>query len=230
MGNVVMGETLRLLASPVVHSYISAQSAIPAHSYDNTIPVPSDWTWLTTPDVMGHYYSGQNDTSYLNGVQAKVQDGRLFNYFNPRDFALNLWEEGNKRKPDSYAHGYNYHEGDQNRETYKPNTGNPLTDDYFYHFDGALDHLRRMRFPEEPSSQTDDRFEIFARCAQSRSRTVGALSMVQGFISMPLVRYEFNSRHLGHSKEFRSDIVAEKGFWEQAAKDFELHWNVTNQP
>jgi len=205
MGNVVMGEALRLFSSSVVHTYLAAQAAIPAHCYDNTIA--NYWGNFTTPNVYGHYTSGQSpDASYLAGNSSRA--GSLAQYFNTLDYALGWWENNNEMKPDM---NYYYTEGDANVDTYAPASGDRFYYDSLLPFDE-----RTMVFPA-------DRFEIFARSAESRSRALGREDSVAGFgPHQDLQDFGYDGAHYSHSREFRSNIVAEWPFWEAARSDFGL--------
>lgn len=205
MGNVVMGEALRLFSSSVVHTYLAAQAAIPAHCYDNMIA--NYWGNFTTPNVYGHYTSGQSpDVSYLAANSNRA--GRLVQYYNGLDYALGWWENNNEMKPDI---NYHYTEGDANVDTYAPTSG----DRFYYDSLLPLDE-RTMVFPA-------DRFEIFARSAESRSRALGRIDSVTGFgHHQDLQDFGYDGAHYSHSREFRSNIVAEWPFWEAVKSDFGL--------
>jgi len=82
------------------------------------------------------------------------------------------------------------------------------------------DGLRRLLPPS-------DLFEIFAFCAQSRSNPLGAESPpISGFVRRNLqdttLIPRFDDKHLGHSREFRSDIINERGYWMWVGWDFRL--------
>lgn len=202
MGNVVMGEALRQLSAGQVHTYIAAQAAIPAHCYDNA--VANYWTSFSTPNVYGFYFSGVTPSvPYLNGNSAKA--GSMAQYFNALDYALGAWQLNNELKPDL---NYHYTEGDANVDTY--NTGGG--DRFYYDSPVPLDE-RDMVFQA-------DRYEIFARCAESRARALGREGTVAGFgIFRNLQLWGYDGQHYSHSREFRSNIVTEWPFWSSVIQD-----------
>lgn len=206
MGNVVTGEALHQLTSSIVHTYIASQAAISAHCYDNSIT--NYWNGFNTPNVYGHYTLGKSpDASYLASNPSKA--GKLVQYFNAKDWALGWWETDNQMKPDL---NYDYHEGDADVDSYAPGLG-----DRFY-YDSVLPYDERtLTFPA-------DRFEIFARCAESRSQALGRVSSVSGFSRCQnLEDYGYDHQHYSHSRQFRSNIVDEWPYWAAVKTDFNLH-------
>ena len=223
MGNVVAGEAIFEAPSNVVYSYIATQAAIPAHMYDKNIN--PFWTGpYNTPDIYyGYCVSGQNpDNSYLSGNQTKLAPGRMFNYFNEDDWALDKWKMNNQgivsdwfSKPDK---SYYYVDQDGDINTYNYNPDDPEKMDKFLFING--DEHRLLLLPL-------DRFEIFSFCAQSRSNSLGAESApISGFVRRNLqdttLIPRFDDKHLGHSREFRSDIINERGYWMWVGWDFRL--------
>ena len=222
MGNVVMGETLRLASPGMIHTYIAAQAAIPAHCYDNTIP--NYWHGYKTPDVYGGYTkTGTHRIPYLAGCLAKAD--RRAQYFNPGDFALTLWELNNEMKPDAKVNtlneplrpAYGYKDGDKNRDSYDPAHG-----DMFYWM--PLDEDPPV--PRYPLPFPDQRYLIFARCAESRSKALGKcgnapdVDSIHGFSYYhDLRKWEYDAKHYSHSREFRSDIATEWRFWSAVITD-----------
>ncbi len=207
MGNVVMGEALRLFSSSAVHTYIAAQAAIPAHCYDST--VSNYWTGFNTPDIYARYSSGLSpDTPYLAANSSHA--GAMVLYFNSEDYALDWWEFGNEMKPDI---SYWYTEGDTNVASYAPASG-----DRFY-FDNIL-----VPFDERTMTIPDDRFEIFARIVESRSRALGCEASVNGFgTARNLQNWGYNEQHYSHSREFRSNVSDEWLFWTAVIEDAYLN-------
>jgi hypothetical protein len=211
-GNVVASEALRLSSSSI-HSYLATQAALSGHSYDNSID--NYWAGYETPNVYGYYYSGvpadPGDppiVPYFDDVPSKV--GRIFRYYNEFDWALKWWKTNNQMKPDL---NYHYNEGDGDVDTYGPG-------DRFFYDSPILFDERDLRFP-------DDRYEIFARCAESRSFALGAVPTgVSGFTGERDLKSEFGyqDNHYSHSREFRSNIVDEWEYWKRVVRDF----GVTN--
>ena len=60
-----------------------------------------------------------------------------------------------------------------------------------------------------------ERYRIFAYCAESRSRTLGRVTgNVTGFTEWNLrSAMGYEDDHYSHSREFRSNIAAERDFW-----------------
>ncbi len=116
MGNVVFGQALRDYSGPDVHTYFACQAALSAHYYDNAVAATSPashwvyllWFPISTPDIFGHYHSGDaNTVPYFADNDTRV--GNMANYYNPLDWALNLWEMNNIMKPAGltpYLFGY----------------------------------------------------------------------------------------------------------------------------
>jgi hypothetical protein len=205
MGNVVMGEALRLFSTSVVHTYIAAQAAIPAHCYDNTIA--GYWTGFSTPNIYAQYSSGlPPDAPYLAANSSHA--GAMVQYFNVQDYALGWWENNNQMKPDL---NYGYTDGDNDDDSYLPYLG-----DRFY-YDSPLP------FDERTLTIPGDRFEIFARVAESRSRALGRESSVNGFgTARNLQNWGYNAAHYSHSREFRSNVADEDLFWTAVRSDCQL--------
>ncbi len=211
MGNVVAGESLRLFSSSVVHTYIAAQAALPGHCYDNSIP--DYWTGFTTPNVYGFYYSGGSPSvPYFDGNSSKA--GSIARYYNRDDWALDWWETNNNLKPDL---NYHYAEGDGVTDTY-----NPVTGDRFY-YDSIVP------FDEYDLIFSANRYAIFARCAESRSRALGAVpTSIAGFSTQRDLQgagMGYDGAHYSHSREFRSNIIDEWQFWTNVKNDFSLTGN-----
>jgi pimeloyl-ACP methyl ester carboxylesterase len=225
MGNVVTGEAILEAPANVVHSYIATQAAIPSHMYDLS-PEPFWSGPYNTPEIYYSYcISGQNPAKpYLADNQYKVASGRQFNYFNPDDWALARWKKNNTgfandlfSKPDK---NYSYHDKDGDINSYNWGADDYDKRDEFHYRYAQSSDSRLLLLPV-------DRFEIFAFCAQSRSNPLGAEpAPVSGFIPRDLQHTGlipvFGDTHLGHSREFRSNLVNERGYWMWVGYDFEL--------
>jgi hypothetical protein len=198
MGNVVMGEAMRLEAtSPtpeqLIHTYVATQAAIPAHCYDSSTP---EFVFLpgygpTTPNVYASY--PPTDKPYLDRDLMVGTVGRYVNYFNPDDWALANWRANQQLKPDI---GYDYLAA------------------------------RFLRLNQEITFP-NDRYEIFSFCAEARSWPVGADIAVGGAFSIPdqvnlRLSFGFSDQHPGHSAEFRSYNMIRRQYWDELLKTFEL--------
>ncbi|MCQ2394060.1 MAG: hypothetical protein MJ249_07200, partial [Kiritimatiellae bacterium] len=130
-GNILMGEMLRRLPLDVKGkiTYIALQGAVSAQLYTREfmpqdandswnmqafgVSGALDWTgrWLTdireemscereSPDIFGHYpYGRDGDKPYFNDVLEGLW--HTMNYYNRRDYALNVWLGNNGTKPDN---------------------------------------------------------------------------------------------------------------------------------
>jgi len=216
-GNVVTGEALRLLPTPINLRYIATQAAVSARTYDKTVPpfqVHAPWH----PDIYGHFYSGDAEESeyFSNLLGGSV---RLFRYYNESDYALRSWRLNNEIKANSLTetNAYRYFDGDTD-----PNTYHPLDGDIF--FLGIAGPLGLPVSTPEIFQLPDDTYRIFSFCARSRSPALGAVgTAVNGMEGeTDLKTLGFDWQHYSHSKEFRSNIVDEWDFWQQAKTNFDL--------
>jgi len=217
MGNVVTGEALRQLTAGKVHTYISAQAAIPAHVWDNTTP-SMPYGMLdgpTTPNIYGYYWQsgvtsrpdewqGEGRPSYM-APQYMPLSTRYINHYNPDDWALatDNWQRNQRFKPDvDYDYGIS-----------------PLNwTKHFYH--QPILNTTELSFPS-------DRFEIFAYAAEARSFATGAEGATGGkFDVLDSVnlrtQFSFEKEHKGHSAQFRSYIQKRWTYWKKALDDMKI--------
>jgi hypothetical protein len=167
-------------------------------------------TTLNTPDVMGYYPSEAYGTApYMTGILNRVI--KCLNYNNFEDWALRQWEKNNAYKPDSlYGFGYR---GSLDAISYLDGGGR-----FYRSFHQGQRHLRQILtlYPDEIQ-----RYQIFAYCAESRSKALGQTTgEVTGFTSWDLkTNMGYNNKHYSHSREFRSNVGMEAPFWEKVRKD-----------
>ena len=109
-------------------------------------------------------------------------------------------------KPDLSHH---YNEGDANVDTYITNLGDRFYyDNYVVPFDE-----RTLTFP-------DNRFEIYAYAAESRTFAIGTDPVFGfGMFNLRSAPLSYNDAHYCHSRQFRSNIVDEKPYWAQVMAD-----------
>ena len=215
MGNIVVGEALLQCSGTVVKRYLAAQAAVPGNCYDSA--VPDYWSDYTTPDVYGHYFSGTGSPNpYFGGVSGKA--ACLARYYNADDWALGWWRwPNNQRKPHGSS-GYHYESAITSYDPY------PSGSDRFWRDPWGPTGERTLVFPM-------DRYEIFARCAESRALPLGQIvptpehPVVAGFTTeRDLTDLGYDGAHYSHSKQFRSNIVDEWQFWGLAAEDLDVTW------
>ena len=224
-GNVVAGEALKNYAGPTIDAYIASQAALSASVYDNDLPPNAQLPWsfffnypviigvpapmsiallaqsrLTTPDIYGHFSTGQPpDTPYFADNQLHVSASRMFNFYNGVDYALTgkRWELNNALKP-----------------TNSP----PYLFDYAGSSDSYDEHTDHFRRQLEPLSIGDEtqRRQILAYCAQSQFKALGTQAVSGGFknINIQEKPYSFTRFRYSHSRQFRSNLVAEYPYWE----------------
>jgi len=204
-----------------VNAYVASQAAVSAQAYDNEVPHDADFRGIlegpSTPEVMAYYWDGARRLpSYFNGNAAKVSTGKIQRYFNEHDYALSKWEINNYLKPDdSLAYFYTGSSAE-----YSPP---PQGSDRFYHVDLLPYNEKELLFEE-------DRYKIFAFCAESYSKALGATTgrtssyvKVLGFNDFDLEHNEllsYDDLHYSHSREFRSNIVKEWMYWNKIKTDF----------
>lgn len=217
-GNIVASEAIRLATPHIVQTYIATQAAISAHMYDTSDSLKNDITEYSTPDVYGHYPVGEKayfeDDGQGFAIQSKT---KLVSYFNRDDFALvtgtygfTTWEKDNELKPDT-TFGYHY-SGDV--EHYDPES-----DRFYWQNVDWPYNSRTLYFPA-------DRYEIFARIAQSRSTALGAALMpANGIFANQRDLHEllgYDKKHYSHSRQFRSNVIDEWNYWEAVMMDIGL--------
>ena len=118
---------------------------------------------------------------------------RYINQFNAADFALNLWEENNRRKPTA-SYGCKLNEGT-------------------FHQSHITKPDRNLSFPENT-------YEIFEYAAQSHSNTLGGMDGVGGCFenhNMNLGERPINFGNLprSHSGQFKASIQTRRAYWDQ---------------
>jgi len=215
MGNIVTGEALRKYQGKL-HTYIASQAAISAHCYDNAVTIegnraldipfwPIDPTLpINTPNIYGYFYSGAPGPTggmpYVAGNQNKA--GQMYNYYNYGDWALGHWELNNILKPDGftpYLYGYTGNK-DKYIEGIDRFTRGPIDNPY------TIFNLNNEQH----------KYQIFAYCAESRTKALGQVAVGSGFTGLDLNNdlLGFGDDHYAHSRQFRSSIVSEFLYWE----------------
>ncbi len=197
MGNIVVGETLRQAATPLVQTYTAFQGNVPAHAYDpNTPTVSLGSSDVGEPNVYAHYWNATN-SQYFSGV---VGAASYVNFFNTNDFVLNHWLDYQPAKPVTSLN-YNYSSTRGYYTNHYLNDPNPFI----------------LTFPAKT-------YEIFAFCQQAKCNCIGEQPSVGGqftFRSIPqqvdlrLAPYNFGNEHKYHSGQFRSDNMSRAVFWNQ---------------
>lgn len=214
-GNVVAGEAINLLPTGSVHSYVASQAALSTSLYHQNITEISPELpafVYETPDIFGSYPALEPEAPYLGSVPQKIQDNRMFTYFNVKDYALTVagpltpgWEYNNKTRPDdSIGYNYVYSTVDDYPVSLQPGEG----------FVKSASPVRDLRFPE-------NRYEIFSFGAESRTKALGAANPPAALAgkSRNLETWEYDDKHYSHSKQFRSNIVDEMPYWKSFALD-----------
>jgi len=229
MGNVVAGEALRQLGGltvtgslnggppntpndpPIpgtdwkyIRQYLAFQGAIPAHCYDSQghgIPFNPIAADDLTPNRYAEYWTVGNGPYVVTPKGAESYR----NYTNPKDFALKKWVLDQHLKPDESL-GYFYSASAAQSSFW--NSGIRRL--------GFLS-LRELLWPQ-------DTHEIFAFGIEPRSKALGAALDVQGLFEGQqfdlMTERQFDETHDYHSKQFRSTIALQKGFWERVLSDF----------
>jgi hypothetical protein len=210
MGGIVSGETVnKLPGSGIVKAYIASQTALSAHYYDNSVTQKSLAAKMKmdfTPNIFGYFPSGNDTSSDVPYLASSVIKAKHFNYFNLYDFALSrgelgvaAWEGNNLLRP------------------HTPYSHIPFS---------AL-YMRGTSLLNLP----DDKYEIFGNIILSKSKALGATTQpVDGFIQKDIRDlFGFDRRSYSHSRQFRSHIINECGYWKEVITDFELSISITNK-
>jgi hypothetical protein len=217
MGNVVASEALRQMrANSSVHTYISAQAALSSHVWDNTTPDMTFFTpttpnvygyhWKSSPTSKPHQWQPEGRPSYMASVN--MPSSTVFiNHYNPLDWALSYvrWQLNQSLKPDQ---GYHY-------DNVIPIDPNGLRDQFW-------------ESPAQVLTFPNNRFEIFAFAAESRSFATGQQGATGGkfdtakSVNLNGAGFEFGDKHKGHSAQFRSTIQKRWTYWTKALEDMSI--------
>ncbi|MEI8340943.1 MAG: alpha/beta hydrolase [Verrucomicrobiota bacterium] len=226
MGNVVAGEALRMAAKSgagqLVNTYVATQAAVPGHCYDMTLTGSNnllDFGGLYGPSTPNIY----NNWLGLTGSAT----GKKENFYNVNDFALNgtHWQLDQKMKPDIRTYTYYYDSDDISviQDLFKKamirGSGTP-----------TILHLGN-------SSDVLNRYEIMAFASEPRSKALGGVANVNGFVAQYLPDIwpadtfaQANgpySAHPWHSAQFRFTNADQHKYWQALMERFGL---PTNNP
>jgi hypothetical protein len=209
MGNVVAGEALKQAgASPLVNTYVAMQGAVPAHCYDASATIRTnypDGSFNNTldagyPSHVPNYYASYYTSGapcYFNGTAGA---GSYINFYNQQDWALSYWAVDEDYKPD-IASGFSYNYSDNKFEA------------------GGSE----IDFPTYT-------YEIFAYCDTAYCFALGAQADVGGAFlhdGSPQqtdlnATFGFGKQHKDHSGEFNSDNMQRASFWSKVLINMSL--------
>jgi hypothetical protein len=220
MGNIVASEALRLanaigLPLPLVQGYIASQAASVAHAYDATNPAYLLVSpLLRTPEIYGHFPRNGTTEPYFKGMKNAVQNGRIVNFNNVQDFALNSWPLNQSLKPDI---GW-----------FCLLTGTNTTHTYW-------DHTNRLTL-DGREEYHDHTYNIFAHIAQAESSALGAAEdathhlqgEIGGAVDLHAAPFSFGNVGYEHSAEFNSINMNRRTYWWQVLSTFSLTNNLPN--
>ncbi len=218
MGNVVTGEALRIAGqagtSGLVSTYVASQAAVPAHCYDPSLTGSTNLLnysgayFITTPNIYNNWL-----------VAPQSAAGARSNFNNANDYALSFWETNQKLKPDGSDALY-YYLGIDSLDIVDDAFGKWI----FFPIPHPL-HLG-------DATNVQDRYEIMARAAQARSKALGAVPAVAGFVpqnlpslwpvdTFPQTNGPY-SAHPWHSAQFRFTNADQKSYWHALLDQFGL--------
>jgi hypothetical protein len=191
MGNVVAGEALRT-TTQLVAVYVAMQGAVPAGAYDMAAPfrpIPSSYFDGTT-ELYRYYPISSPARPYFHQAAGA---GAYVDYFNPLDWALNIWLADQNLKPADTL-GYSF---DISTGTFYQNRGGPTQ--------------RILACPT-------DTYELFAYCVEGQCWPLGAQINVGGVFDQAQqldlnAAFGFGGMHKGHSGQFRSTNMRRAPFW-----------------
>jgi hypothetical protein len=229
MGNIVAAEALRMAAEEhlgvVVNTYVASQAAVPVHCYDGTrgddlvAIAPVSGTTLPTggflyPETPNIY----KDWSRGNGGAASQR----VNFFNTNDYALwnDCWQLNQYLKPDQPD------DPDQQFTYQYTGTNYSLIENKFAKLNGtSITTGLNLGTP----TGVQDRYEIMAFAAESRSKALGGENDVvleKAPVDLQTIwsvdapddgpkgsSGQNYGAHKWHSAEFRSTNMRQRGYW-----------------
>jgi len=201
MGNVVCGEALR--QGMRVRNYLLMEAAIPMSCYDANAP---QLATLVTKDQSYHtpaYHvdPANNELTLGYGGYLNAVTGRLTNFFNPDDWAL---ETGT-----TFGKNTNW---EANQEDYKPDgevAGAVHDASWSYQYDPTYPLNQRASVLSGEYRYVNDSWEMKALVARSRTKAVGALDYAGGPIGATINlrdNYGFGRERSDHSGQFTRNI------------------------
>ena len=200
MGNVVTSEALKQYGGKI-NAYVSSQAAVPARCYEGA---PASTSYINKHlDYYGEYPVDTPPKPYFYGLKGKAS--YLIRMMNAKDFALAMWEGNNALKPKVLG-PYSYSE--------KDGVG------YFYRRESLIpDQKVELTFP-------DNTYEIFAFILSAQTGTIGAEpAPIPWFININLAAAhlgKYDYRHYSHSRQFRSNLIDEFGYWRTIINECKL--------
>jgi hypothetical protein len=223
MGNVVMGETLRLMgrAGNQINTYVASQAAIPAQCYDGSIPDNLEFFYDHPSIPNGTQDYGPATPNIYPFWLASGAGGatRKVNFYNQNDYALAApaWEFDQITKPDIAVLGYAYFYGLGRSENL-----NIVEEKFFKNFGISINLFLG------DVSDVRDRYEIMAFAAEARSHALGASVGVEGFDGQinlqtiwPPDGNQFRE-HKWHSAQFRFNNMEQNRYWKTLMGQFGL--------
>ncbi len=221
MGNIVCSEALRLFESSApVHTYVSAQAAVSAHSWDPNTKIMAIGGAIVAPsmpDIYAHFWQTgsshivvekwqlNNNPSYLAPIHMP-SNVNYINHYNASDWVLKNWQVNTRSKPSQPKYSY-----------ISVNSGFLKSDSIF--------NKHYQIFP-------DERYDVFSWAAQSHSYATGAEGATAGVfeqtksVNLNVGLYPFGIAHKGHSGQFRSTIQKRWLYWIRFAQDVNVDINT----
>jgi chitodextrinase len=199
-GNVVVGEALRQWKEAgstvaLVRTYVASQAAIQAHCYDASAALIPGFAGSLSDDGTPNVYASYLFTGapYMSAAAMSSTATRFRNFENPDDYALT----GNSA-------GFPVHPGWQLNQRLKPD------ESLGYHYDGTFSGpAGTLEFPNE-------RFQIFAYCAEGRSFALGSTA-AEGVFSGGDYNLKnqlgYGLEHIWHSGQFRCSMAERYQYW-----------------
>ena len=230
-GNIVTNEALRQLYPQYsLDTYIASQAAISSSCFqhiDKPYFLEKEYRkkehgfipWLTTPDVQAHYpgwneLSPRNQPPYLYSMLKNKKARKMKNYYNPNDWALTAametsWEDNNAMRPNL---GYGY-KGDKHFYNYL------LQYKLNFFYEGVRSSKGTvLKFPRVSEDyrrkDTEDTHKIFSFVAQAWGSPIGTNDKTTCFEKHTNLNIMgFGGDHYSHSKQFRSNIMTVREYW-----------------
>lgn len=230
MGNIVMGEALRLAGNnEVVNTYVASQAAVTAHTYDTNVPNYSFSRTIgfvqfnfgpNTPNIYGNWFAGNN------GGGA----GQVISYYNVNDYALSplSWQLDQLIKPDTLVaeNGALWNYG------YSGSTNDPPPWNNFF----KTNDVTGARVNFDIVNILTNRYEVMAYAAQAYTTALGATPGVHHIAQNvdlttlwpPDPTGNDYAEHFWHSAEFRGDAVGEWEYWNTLLYSAQFGFNLSN--